>query len=92
MTRIIVKELIFDIVNIEHIKKHRVSAEEAIRVGKNAIYHENAKEGRYLVVGRVEKRLITIIVRRKGKGRYYLVTARDAANKERRKVYEKDIA
>lgn len=90
MTRLVVRELIFDAINIEHIKKHRVSAEEAIQAGKNAIYHKRAKKGRYLVVGRVEKRLIAIIVNRKGPGRYYLVTARDAAKKEKGKAYEKE--
>lgn len=86
MTRVIVRELIFDIFNIEHIKKHNVTAEETILVGKNAIYHEHGKRGRYIVVGRVDKRLITIIVKRKSLKRYYLVTARDARKEERRKV------
>lgn len=90
MTKVTVREIIFDSENIEHIKKHKVSAEEAIQTGKNAIYHERVKQGRYLVVGRVEKRLISIIVKRKGTRRYYLVTARDSARKERKKVYEKE--
>ena len=90
MTNIIVRELIFDAMNIEHIKKHKVSAEEVVWAGKGAIYHERVRHGRYLVVGRVEKRIISIIVKRKGIGRYYVVTARDAAKKERRKLYEKE--
>ena len=90
MTRIVVLELIFDFVNIEHIKKHKVTAEEAILAGKHAIYHEHGKKGRYIVVGRVDKRLIAIIVRRKSLKRYYLVTARDARKEERKKVYEKE--
>ena len=90
MTKVTVRELIFDVLNIEHIKKHKVTPEEAIKAGTKAIYHEQGKKGRYLVIGRVGNRLITLIIKRKGTARYYLVTARDSAKKERKKVYEKE--
>lgn len=90
MTRVIVRELVFDIVNIKHIKKHSVTAEEAILAGENIIYHRKSKKGRYLVIGRVEERLIAIVIKRKSLKRYYLVTARDASKEERKAVYEKE--
>ena len=90
MTRIVVKKLIWDKWNIEHIKKHNVSKEEAEETAKNMIAHEHTKQGRYLIVGRVGLRILTLIVNRKGTGIYYPVTVRDAAKKERRKVYEKE--
>lgn len=90
MTRIVIKELIWDQWNVEHIKKHNVNQVEIEEVAKNIITHEKVKEGRYLVIGRTGTRILTVIVSRKRVGVYYLVTARDAARKERRKVYEKE--
>lgn len=90
MTRIIVKELIWDEWNLEHIKKHNVSQEEVTEITHNIITHERVKQGRYLVIGRVGSRILSVIISRKGTGIYYIVTARDAAKKERRKVYEKE--
>lgn len=90
MTKIIVRELIWDSWNIEHIKKHRVSQNEVIVSIRNTAYHRRAHSGRYLSVGRSGKRIITIILRRKKSTTYYLVTARDANKKERRDVYEKE--
>lgn len=87
MTRIVVKELIWDKVNLEHIKKHNVSEEE-VEDAKEIIYHRRTYEGKYLATGRSGSRLITIILRSKGAGKYYIVTARDASKKERKKVYE----
>ena len=90
MTRIIVKKIIWDEWNIEHIKKHNVSVNEVEVVTKNIIVHNQTKEGRYLLIGRVGSRILTVIVNRKGTGIYYLVTVRDAAKKERIKAYEKE--
>ena len=90
MTRIIVKELVWDEWNKSHISKHNVTEGEAAEAGKNLIYHRRSYDQRYLAIGRSDKRLITLIISRKGKGRYYLVTARDSDKNERRKVYEKE--
>lgn len=87
MTRILVKELVWDRINLEHIKKHKVSKEE-VEEAQEIIYHRRTYGGKYLATGRSSSRLITIILRRKGLGKYYVVTARDASKKERRKVYE----
>jgi len=89
MTRIVVRELVWDEWNLKHIEKHKVAKEE-IEQASEIIYHRKTHGGKYLATGRSGKRLITIILRRKGLGKYYLVTARDASKKERMKVYEKE--
>lgn len=90
MTRIIIRELIWDAWNVEHIKKHNVSQEEIIVSIRNAVYHRWTHSGRYLSVGRSGKRIISVILRRQKLTPYYLVTARDANKKERRDLYEKE--
>lgn len=90
MTRIVVKVLIFDAYNLGHIKKHNISKEEIEAVGKQFLYHKKTHSGRYLAVGRVGKRIITIIIRRESQGKYYIITARDASKKERKDIYEKE--
>lgn len=90
MTRVIVRSLIFDKYNLEHIKKHDVSKEEIEQAGKNFIYHRRTHTGRYLAVGRVGSRIITLVIRRLSVGIYYVVTARDASKKERKDLYEKE--
>ena len=92
MTRIVVREILWDAWNLEHIKKHRVTQNEIIVSIRNASYHKRAHSGRYLTVGRAGKRIITVILRRKRQMAYYLVTARDANRKERKDLYEKEEA
>ncbi|MBI3289964.1 BrnT family toxin [Candidatus Microgenomates bacterium] len=75
---------------MEHIKKHRVTVAEVEEVAKNIITHQRAKQGRYSIISRVGTRILTVIVNRRNTGNYYPVTARDAAKKERKKVYEKE--
>ena len=90
MTRIVIKELVWDAYNIEHIKKHNIKVDEAEGVGKYFISHKKGKSGRYIVVGRSGSRIISLIVRREKAGVYYLVTARDSSRKERKEIYEKE--
>lgn len=90
MTRIKIATLVWDEWNIEHIKKHGVKIEEITEAGNNIYFHRKTDKDRYLVVGRSGTRLITLIIKRKGRGKYYLVTAFDTAKKDRRIVYEKE--
>ncbi len=90
MTRIRIRELVWDTWNVEHIKKHNVSQREIIESIENTSYHRRAHSGRYLSVGRAGKRIITVIIRRQKLTTYYLVTARDANRKERKDVYEQE--
>lgn len=90
MTRIKIKELIWDEYNIEHIKKHGINQREVIIAVEHFVYHKQAYSGRYMLVGRVEKRILSIVVKRKKTSVYYVVTARDADKKERKRLYEKE--
>ena len=90
MTRIVIREIIWDSWNVIHIDRHKVSQQEALEAGKNIVYHKVTYNGRYLVIGRSGNRLIALVVVRKKTGTYYLITARDASKPERRKVYEKE--
>ena len=90
MTRIAVKEFIFDDQNLKHISKHNVVEAEIREAGQNLIYHRRTYKGRYLLIGRSKKRLLTLILNCLSPGKYYVVTARDASKKERRVVYEKE--
>lgn len=90
MTRITVKKLIWDDYNRKHIKNHNVTVEDVEKAGRNFLAHKRAKKGRYMIIGRVGSRMITVIIKRQGTGTYYPITARDSAKKERQKVYEKE--
>ena len=90
MTFIVVKKLVWNTYNTEHIKKHKVTAEEGSEAARNLLYHRKTYNNRYLAVGRGGKRLITFIIRRVAQGEYYLVTARDSDKKERKRAYEKE--
>lgn len=90
MTRIVIKLLVFDKYNLEHIQKHKVTEIEIIEAGKNLIYHRRTYKNRYLVIGRSGTRLISLVIKREEEGKYYLVTARDTSKKERRDVYAKE--
>ena len=90
MTRIKIKKLVWDNYNVEHIKKHNVTIYEAEEAIRNFKAHKVGKKGRYIAIGRVGTRLLSVIVRRQATGVYYVVTARDAAKEERKRVYEKE--
>lgn len=90
MTRIIIRELVWDRFNKQHIGKHKVTIQEIERVSRTIIIHQKTRNERYLIIGRDESRILTVIVKRVKTGIYYPITARDAAKKERRKLYEKE--
>lgn len=90
MTRIIVRELVWNEINIEHIKKHAVTKEEVAVSVKNVSYHKKGYSNRYVLVGRTGKRILAVILKRQRAGEYFIVTARDADKKERRRLYEKE--
>ena len=90
MTRIIVKELIWDVWNTVHIKKHSVTKKETENAIENVIAYRQGYKERIVLIGRSGKRLLAMIVSKEMSGRYYVVTARDAGKKERRLAYEKE--
>ncbi|HVF69864.1 MAG TPA: hypothetical protein VNA13_04860 [Xanthomonadales bacterium] len=90
MTRIVIKKLVWDEYNLEHIKKHKVVQSEVEEIAKNIKAHKKAKKGRYLIIGRSGSRILSIVINRKEKGIYYPVTARDSDKDERKIIYEKE--
>ena len=89
MTKITIREFVWDEINLEHIKTHNISKEE-IEQAKEIIYHRRTYGGKYLMTARSGKRFLTIIISRKGISRYYVVTARDSSKKERKQINEKE--
>ena len=80
-----IKQLIWDDWNIDHIKKHKVSVDEVEEACKAAKKTLKTYQSRLIVLSRTKKnRLLTIVLAPAGKGKYYLVTARDMSQKERR--------
>jgi uncharacterized DUF497 family protein len=90
MTRIVVKWLVWDEFNTEHIKKHNVTIEEVETAIKHLVTHKKGKKGKYMLFGRTAKRILALIAGREGENTYYIVSARDADKPERRRVYEKE--
>lgn len=90
MTRIIVSILIWDTYNRQHIRKHSVTEQEIEIAGKHIIYHRHSYKNRYVLIGKSGTRLLSVVLKRKADSTYYVVTARDASQKERRKAHEKE--
>ena len=80
-----ITKLLWDEWNITHIARHKVIQQEVelSLTDKNAIFLK-AKQGRIMVLGRAEARLITSVLNeQETSGVYYVITARDMSKKER---------
>ncbi len=82
---LIIRNLIWDDWNLDHIKKHSVlvtGVEQSLR-DKYVVFIAGHSR-RVLSLGRADERLITTVLERQGDSQdYYVVTARDMAKKER---------
>lgn len=90
MTRILITQLIWDDVNREHIKKHNVTIEEVEESIQNLNAHRKGYLGRIILIGRSGKRILSILVKPKENKKYYVITARVADKKERRRLYDNE--
>lgn len=90
MTRIKLENLIWDLWNIDHIKKHNVTKIEVEEAITNIISYRTGYKGRIILTGKSGKRLISVVIFPKQARAYYIVTARDADRKERKLVYDKE--
>ena len=90
MTKIVLRTLVWNTRNVTHIKKHTVTKKEVENAIQHIIAHRRGYKQRIILIGRSEKRLLSIVVSKEKEGRYYIVTARDADKKERSLVYEKE--
>jgi len=90
---LIIRKLVWDSWNVEHIKKHSLGILEVEKVLQDPnLVSKRAHSGRIMLLGRSGKRLLSIILAFEEQGFYYLVTARDMDKKERelyRKNHEK---
>ena len=85
-----IEELIWDEWNIEHIKKHEVCVNEIEEVCNKPINSFKSYQNRLIVLGKTNNgRLLTLVLMKKNKGVYYLITARDMSRKERKLINEK---
>lgn len=86
MTRIKIKNLIWDDFNIVHSGVHGVAKVEIESGIKRVKYHKHTYGKRYLVVCESETRTITIVVSRKSPNTYYVISARPVNKKERENI------
>ncbi len=85
----IIRRLIWDEWNIDHIARHNVEPEEAEEVCRSKNLFERGKDGAYQITGQTETgRYLTIILVPRTNS-FYLVTARDASDSERRRYTKK---
>lgn len=85
-----IEELVWDDWNIEHIKKHDVSVNEVEETCSLLIKTYKSYQKRLIVLGKTKNnRLITMVLMKKSKGSYYVVTARDMSRRERKLINEK---
>lgn len=90
MIKITIEQLVWDDWNIKHIKKHKVTKEEIEEAITHIVTHRQGYNRRIMLIGRTGTRILSIVVSKEQLDCYYIVTARDADKKERRKLYEKE--
>jgi uncharacterized protein len=85
-----IEELIWDEWNVEHIKKHKVCVTEVEEVCLKPINSFKSYQNRLIILGKTNNnRLLTLVLMKKNKDTYYLITARDMSRKERKLINEK---
>jgi uncharacterized protein len=85
MRTVKIRDLIWDDFNISHIAKHGVGIEDVeVALGDKKLKFLEAKNARFFVLGRVGKRLLSVVLAKEENNKYYVVTARDMSKPERR--------
>ncbi len=85
----IIKQLVWDEWNINHIAKHDVDPEEAEEVCSSRNLFEKGRDGTYQIIGQTQNgRYLNIVVVPRKSG-LYPVTARNADNKEKSRFKKK---
>ncbi|MBM3209238.1 hypothetical protein FJZ40_03015 [Candidatus Shapirobacteria bacterium] len=80
-----IRQLVWDKWNVSHIKKHKVVINEAEQACQSPKKFLKTYQERLIVLGKTKRgRALTIVLAKKEKGKYYVVTARDTSNRERR--------
>lgn len=89
---VMIKKLVWDEWNIDHIARHQVVPEEVEEVCKGNFVIRDGKKGRFLIIGLTSlDRMISIFLDPEpDEGVYYPVTSRAASVKER-KIYKQEM-
>lgn len=91
MTKIKITQLVWDSINVEHIKKkHTVTVAEVEDSIQQINAHKIGYAGRIFLIGRTGKRILAVLLKPQAQNKYYVVTARDADKKERKLLYENE--
>jgi uncharacterized DUF497 family protein len=90
MVKIQVKQLIWDDWNTNHIQKHQVTIEEVELAIGTQTKTLRTYQKRFLILGRSGKKLLTVVLAQEKNKKYYVVTARDMSQKERRYYREQN--
>lgn len=86
----LIKNLIWDEWNIEHIAKHGVKPEEIEEICKTKHRLNKWKNKTYRVIGQTSgTRYLTIFLAPRTKNNYYPITARDSTKREKREYKNK---
>jgi uncharacterized protein len=82
---VIIRELIWDDWNQNHINRHDVNPDEVeLALSDKYVLFLRAHSGRILVLGRANQRLLAVVMNEQEKaGAFYVITARDMSKKER---------
>lgn len=82
--KIIIRELVWDKINVEHIKKHELSVTEIEGALKDdSRLYLKGHSGRDVVLCKIGNRMLALVLGKESEGKYYVVTARDMCKKER---------
>lgn len=82
---IVIRRLIWDDWNVDHIARHGVTPEDVEEVCQGSYLVRQTYGGRLMVIGpNAAGNLLSAILAPEGEGAYYVVTARPSAKKERR--------
>jgi uncharacterized DUF497 family protein len=85
-----IEKLVWDEWNREHITKHNVSVSEVNEACYKPMEAYKSYQNRLIILGKTKnKRLLTIVLMKKEKGIFYIVTARDMSRRERKLINEK---
>lgn len=78
---ILVRKLIWDTWNLQHIARHQVTPEEVEAACYNdPLVLRGQQKGRLVLIGKTnEERILGMVVEGKGYGKYYVVTAYDVS-------------
>lgn len=86
----VIKKLIWDEWNINHIARHNVEQEEVEEICRSKNLFTKGKGGSYKMIGQTDDgRYLVIILSPRANGCFYPITSRDADDKERRRFKKK---